>query len=309
MAPRHKLRVVSILKDMGEVVAVTGDGGTDAPALKKADIGVAMGVTGTDVAKETADMILLDDNFATIVNAIEEGRAVYDNIRKFSTYVLVSNVPEVVPYLGYGFAGLPLALTIPQVLAVDLGTDMLPALALGAEAPSPGIMDLPPRPRTERLLSLPLLLRTYLFLGAIEAAIAMGGFFLYLYANGWNWGTPLEWSSPLYRQATTVTLAGIVAAQVANVFACRSDRVSLVRLGWFSNRLILSGIATELILLALIVYTPWGHLIFGTEALPLWIFGPLLLGALALLGGEELRKIVAGRLHEKSSTVLAGQGS
>jgi sodium/potassium-transporting ATPase subunit alpha len=158
-------------------------------------------------------------------------------------------------------------------------------------------------------LSLPLLLRTYLFLGAIEAAIAMGGFFLYLYANGWTWGTALEWSSPLYKQATTVTLAGIVAAQVANVFACRSDRVPLARLGWFSNPLILWGIATELILLASIIYTPWGHLIFGTEALPLWIFGPLILGALALLVGEEIRKIVAGRLHENKSTALAGQGS
>jgi sodium/potassium-transporting ATPase subunit alpha len=151
MAPRHKMRIVSTLKEMGEVVAVTGDGVNDAPALQKADIGIAMGIAGTDVAKETADMILLDDNFATIVNAIEEGRAVYANIRKFVTYVLSSNVPEVFPYLVYGLFGLPLALTIPQVLAVDLGTDMLPAVALGAEPPHPGIMEAAPRSRTERL--------------------------------------------------------------------------------------------------------------------------------------------------------------
>jgi sodium/potassium-transporting ATPase subunit alpha len=175
MAPRHKMRVVSVLKDMGEVVAVTGDGVNDAPAIKKADIGIAMGITGTDVAKETADMILLDDNFATIVNAIEEGRAVYSNIRKFVTYVLSHNVPEVVPYLAYGLFGMPLALTIPQILAVDLGTDIVPALALGTEQPHPGIMEIPPRPRGERLINLPLVLRVYAFVGLIEAGTLSSG--------------------------------------------------------------------------------------------------------------------------------------
>jgi sodium/potassium-transporting ATPase subunit alpha len=298
MAPRHKMRVVSTLKEMGEVVAVTGDGVNDAPALKKADIGVAMGIAGTDVAKEIADIILLDDNFATIVNAIEEGRTVYDNIRKFSTYILASNVPEIVPFLGYGFAGMPLALTIPQILAVDLGTDMIPALGLGAERPHADVMDLPPRPRHERLLSFPILLRAYLFLGLIEAAVAMGGFFLYLFANGWTWGTHLDWSSPLYRQATTVTFAGIVLAQVANVFACRSERLSVFKLGWFSNPLMAWGIAIELTILALITYTPTGNEIFGTSPLPLWIFGPLVLGSLMLLLVEEGRKIIVTRfLH------------
>jgi sodium/potassium-transporting ATPase subunit alpha len=297
MAPRHKMRVVSVLKEMGEVVAVTGDGVNDAPALKKADIGVAMGVAGTDVAKEIADIILLDDNFATIVNAMEEGRAVFANIRKFATYVLVSNVPEVVPFLGYGFLGLPLALTIPQVLAVDLGTDMLPAIALGAEPPHPGIMNVPPRPRTERLLSRSLLLRAYLFLGLNSALLAMGGFFLFLFANGWKWGTHLDWSSPLLRSATTVTFAGIVFAQVANVFACRSAHLSVFSIGWLTNPLIYWGIAVELTLLALISYTPIGNSVFGTGPLPLWIFGPLALGALVLLVAEEIRKLTANRFR------------
>ncbi len=309
MAPRHKMRVVSTLKEMSEVVAVTGDGVNDAPALKKADIGVAMGIAGTDVAKETADIILLDDNFATIVSAIEEGRAVYENIRKFTSYILASNVPEIIPFLGYGFIGMPLALTIPQVLAVDLGTDMIPALGLGTERPVADIMDIPPRPRTERLLNLPLLLRAYLFLGLVEAAVAMGGFFLYLYSQGWTWGTPLSWSSPLYKEATTVTFAGIVFAQIANVFACRSDRLTAARLGWFTNPLILWGIATELTILALITYTPMGNDIFRTSPLPVWIFGPLALGALVLLLAEEGRKIIANRLHRRHNVGIAHEAS
>lgn len=309
VAPRHKMRVVAMLKEMGEVVAVTGDGVNDAPALKKADIGVAMGIAGTDVAKEIADIILLDDNFATIVSAIEEGRAVFDNIRKFTTYILSSNVPEIVPFLGYGFIGMPLALTIPQVLAVDLGTDMLPALGLGTERPHSGTMDRPPRPRTERLLSRGLLLRAYLFLGVIEAGLAMGAFFVYLHFHGWTWDLPLDWSSSLYKEATTVTFASIVLAQVANVFACRSAYHSVVRLGWFTNRLILSGIAVELILLILIVYTPFGNSVFGTARLPLWLFGPLAVGAVLLLGAEEVRKLVTRRFpHDGAAAVLTQMG-
>ncbi len=295
MAPQHKLRVVSVLKAMGEVVAVTGDGVNDAPALQKADIGIAMGRAGTDVAKETADMILLDDNFATIVNAIEEGRAVYANIRKFVTSVLSSNVPEIVPYLGYGLLPIPLPLTVPQILAVDLGTDILPALALGADPPDPDLMVQPPRPRTDRLLNLPLLLRAYGFLGLIEAALAMGAFFWFLEAQGWTWGMPLEWTDPLYQQATTVTLAAIVVAQVANVFACRSERASVFTLGFFTNPLVLWGIAAELGLLALIVYTPAGNLILGTGALPWWIWVPLGVGATGLLLAEEVRKRMVAR--------------
>jgi sodium/potassium-transporting ATPase subunit alpha len=242
-------------------------------------------------------MILVDDNFASIVNAIEEGRAVYSNIRKFVTYVLSHNVPEVVPYLAYGLWGMPLALTIPQILAVDLGTDILPALALGTERPHPGIMEIPPRPRGERLLNLPLLLRVYGFIGLIEAGIAMGGFFLYLFVNGWTWGTELNWSSPVYKEATAVTFASIVIAQVTNVFACRSERTSAFQLGIFTNPLILWGIVTELAILLLIVYTPSGNAIFGTSPLPLWIFGLLALGALALLLAEEGRKFIVNRRH------------
>ena len=200
-----------------------------------------------------------------------------------------------------------LALTIPQVLAVDLGTDMVPAIALGADPPHPGLMDVPPRPRSERLLTTPLLLRAYLFLGLNSALLAMGGFFLYLYANGWTWGAPLDWSAPLYREATTVTFAGIVLAQVANVFACRSSRHSVTHLGWFTNPLILWGIATELTILVLIAYTPFGHSVFGTGPLPIWIFGPLLLGAVGLLLAEEARKMIAARLFRTAQAAPPGK--
>jgi sodium/potassium-transporting ATPase subunit alpha len=196
-------------------------------------------------------------------------------------------------------------LTIPQVLAVDLGTDMVPAIALGAEPPHPGIMDVPPRPRSERLLSGFLLVRAYWFLGLNSALLAMGGFFLYLLANGWTWGVHLDWTSPLLRSATTVTLAGIVLAQVANVFACRSARLSIFTVGWLTNPLIYWGIAVELILLMAITYTPLGNNVFGTSPLPLWIFGPLILGAILCLLAEETRKLIVRRLLSRSTSAAA----
>lgn len=196
---------------------------------------------------------------------------------------------------------MPLALTVPQILAVDLGTDMVPALALAAERPHSGVMDEPPRPRTERLLNREVLIRAYAFLGMIEAGIAMGGFFLYLHHEGWTWGDQLDWNSPLYKEATTVTFAGIVAAQVANVFACRSDRLSAFRLGWAGNPLVLLGIAVEVTILLVMTYSPLGHLVLGTAPLPAWIFGPLALGALGLLLADALRKSLSGHIRTRQA--------
>ena len=264
VAAVQKMHIVEALQKKGEIVAVTGDGVNDAPALKVADIGIAMGIAGTDVAKEAADLILLDDNFASIVAAIEEGRAVFDNLRKFLTYILSSNIPELVPYLAFVLFRIPLPLTIIQILAVDLGTDMLPALALGAEKPDPDVMRRPPRARSERLLSWNLIARAYLFLGVLEAAAAMAVFFFVLNAAGWHYGETLARTAPLYLQATTACLATIVMTQVMNVFLCRHPLKSSLSFRLFSNPLILLGIAAELGLMLFIVYTPAGNWLFGT---------------------------------------------
>ena len=262
----QKMLVVKALKNKGEIVAVTGDGVNDAPALKIAHIGIAMGISGTDVAKAAADIILLDDNFASIVNAVEEGRAVFENIRKFLTYILTSNIPELIPFLAFVLFKIPLPLTIIQILAVDLGTDMLPALALGAERPDPGLMRQPPRPARERLLSWPLLARAYLWLGMLEAGVSLAVFFLVLQLAGWRYGEVLATDDPLYMQATTACLAGIVLAQMVNVFMCRHPRESALSLSVLQNPLMMLGLVVEFGLLMLIVYTSPGNQIFSTRA-------------------------------------------
>jgi len=252
----QKMRIVQALQHKGEIVAVTGDGVNDAPALKCADVGIAMGISGTDVAKESADIILLDDNFATIVAAIEEGRAVFDNLRKFLTYILTSNVPEMVPYLAFVLFKIPLPLTIIQILAVDLGTDMLPALALGAEKPDPGTMQRPPRLRSERLLNWQSLLRAYLFLGPLEAIAAMAHFLRAARRRLAIWSYAGIHAN-LYLQATTACLSAIIAMQVVNVFLCRHPSMSTFSRGHRRNVMIWYGIGFELLLLLLIDYTPW----------------------------------------------------
>ena len=293
VAPEQKLQVVSALQEMKHIVAVTGDGVNDSPALKKADIGVAMGISGTDVAKEAADMILTDDNFASIVGAVEEGRAVYTNIRKFATYVLNSNVPEAVPMILYLFSrgAIPLPLTIMQVLAIDLGTDMVPAIGLGAETPEAGVMDASPRSQKEPLLNRKLLLRAFCWYGLIEAAICTAAYFFSNRINGWP-GVPLAGSGVAYQSATTMTFAAIVMAQVGMVFACRTDRASIFKTGLFTNRLVLVGIVVEIALLCAFAYMPFLHGLFNTAPLGLREWAFLIFIPAEVLVLTELHKVV-----------------
>jgi calcium-translocating P-type ATPase len=294
-SPETKLRIADALRAEGHIVAMTGDGVNDAPALRRADIGVAMGVTGTDVAREAATMVLTDDNFATIVAAVEAGRQVFDNVRKFILYIFAHATPEVVPFLVFALSGgtIPLPLTVLQILAIDLGTEILPALALGREPAEPGLMERPPRARREGVIGRSLLTRAWLFLGLIEAALVLGGFFFVLLRAGWSPGAAVSNGHALhdpYLQATTMTFLGIVACQIGTALAARTERASLRSVGFFTNRLLLWGIASELVFAALLVYAPPLQSLFGTAGLGIVDVAFLLPFPLIVWGADELRR-------------------
>jgi magnesium-transporting ATPase (P-type) len=305
MAPEQKLRVVSNLQEMGEIVAVTGDGVNDSPALKKADIGVAMGITGTDVAKEAADMILTDDNFASIVHAIEEGRAVYANIRKFMMYILNSNVPEAVPSAVYLFSGgaVPLPLTTMQILTIDLGTDMMPALGLGTEPPEADVMSKPPRNPKEPLLTAQVMRKAFLWYGLLGAASSLAAYFFAQYQAGWRLGLPLFGvgadADPVYIRATTMALAAIVFSQIGEVWNCRTETASVFSVGLFSNRQINIGIIFEICLIVFITLFPPFQDVFHTSPLSLTDYGFLCLLPPLILFVEEIRKAIVRKRHNQ----------
>ena len=295
VAPEHKMVVVTALQGLGQIVAVTGDGVNDAPALKKADIGVAMGLSGTDVAREAATMILLDDSFASIVKAVAQGRGVYANVKKMVTYVFSHNMAELFPFVFATVAGVGLVpLGALQVLAIDLGSDVLPGLALGTEPPEPGVMDQPPRSRSERLMSRATLGRVA-YIGAIQSVFAVGGFLYVLLSNGWQWGDA-SWMDPsnanylIYCRALTMTQAAIVAGQVANGLGCRTERESLFKVGLFSNRFLLLGELVGVAIMCAISYVPFLQSIFKTAPLTLVDWAILIVAAVTLFFAEEGRK-------------------
>ena len=297
VSPEQKLRIVTVLKKNGEIVAVTGDGANDAPSLKEADIGIAMGLSGTDVAREAADMILLDDSFASIVKAVESGRTIYENLRKFIIYVFSHNWAELIPYVLYVVLGIPLPLLVVQVLAIDLGIDVIPSLALSREPPEPGIMQEGPRGIKERLFNGQVFLRS-LYIGAIIATGAMIGCLMTWQAGGWHLGMQQFPNQITYVKGTTMTFAGIVIAQVGNVFASRTSKASVFKTSIKSNKWIWLGIASQITIISALVYVPILQQFFGTTGLgPLdWAFLATLAGIVVL--AEEIRKWITRRISK-----------
>ncbi|MFF8948666.1 cation-translocating P-type ATPase [Streptomyces sp. NPDC014940] len=289
VTPEHKMRVVTALQRRGEVVAVTGDGANDAPALKHADIGVAMGASGTDVAREAAVMVLLDDSFASITTAVGLGRSVYRNIRKFLIYLFSHNIAELVPILAATFTGFPLVpITAVQILAIDLGSDVLPALALGAEPMEPDVMTSPPRPRRERLFSTAVMGRI-LFLGGIQALGVCAVFFWHVHASGIPYADFTR-DTPVYREAITMVQAGIVVSQFFNALAVRTERQSVFRAGLLSNPWLLAAGFFGIGLMAAISYAPPLQAVFHTAPLAPADWAVLAAFGALLLAAEELRK-------------------
>jgi calcium-translocating P-type ATPase len=305
-SPEAKLRIADSLSDEGHIVAMTGDGVNDAPALRRADIGVAMGLSGTEVAREASTMVLTDDDFSTIVAAVAAGRRIFENVRKFVFYIFAHATPEVVPFLAFALSGgaIPLPLTVMQILAIDLGTEVVPALALGREQAEPGLMERPPRSRKEGVIRRAMLTRAWLFVGGIEAALVMAGFLAVLLGAGWSPGDAVSSGDPLhddYVRATTMTFAGIVACQIGTALAARTEYASLRSIGFFSNRLLLVGIAFEIVFAAALIYVPAFQSVFHTAPL-----GPVELAALATFpvivwGADEVRRYVVRRSGSRAA--------
>jgi P-type Ca2+ transporter type 2C len=310
MAPDHKLRLVSAYQSCGEIVAVTGDGVNDAPALRKADVGIAMGIIGTDVAKEAADLILTNDNFSSIADAIEEGRTIYKNIRKFITYIFSSNVSEVLPFIITSMIGFPPALIAHQILAIDMGTDILPALALGSEKPEPDIMKYPPR-RSKPLIDKGLLSRAFLWLGLLEAGLCYAAFLsVYLFSgnahllnstliNSIVWPQIIMLQQDVTIIARTVFLAGVVLVQIGNAFACRTSTAHNTQMGWGSNRMLITGVLLALLMIIGMIYIPFMAKAFSIHTFPIIYWPILAFFALVLYTLEWLRKSIARQREKK----------
>jgi magnesium-transporting ATPase (P-type) len=309
VTPEQKLRIARALQQRGHVVAMTGDGVNDGPALQQADIGVAMGASGTDVAREAADLVLLDDHFATIVAAVELGRATFVNIRRFLTYHLTDNVAELVPFMAWAISGgqLPLALGVLQILALDIGTDLLPALALGAEPPSPRTME--GRMRIVKLIDRRLLGRVFGVLGPAEAAVEMAAFAVVLLASGWVWGA--EPSAALLAAASGTAFTAVVLGQMATAFACRSQSRWVGRLNWRGNPLLAGAVAIEVIVLFIFIgVPPIATLLGGSFPPPIgWLVAATVIPAVFLADAAQKATRHHGTARPRDGRALRGTAS
>ncbi|MBI4573813.1 MAG: cation-translocating P-type ATPase [candidate division NC10 bacterium] len=290
VSPEHKMKIVGAWKSHRHVVAMTGDGVNDAPALKRADIGIAMGITGTDVTKEASDMVLMDDNFATIVAAVEEGRIIYDNIKKYLSFLLSCNVAEILVLGLAGFIGWPLPLVALQILWVNLTTDGLPALALGVEAGEPDLMRRKPRDPGEPVFSRPVLI----FLGTLSLLIFAG--MVPIFYLHWQWEG--------VEKARTMALATLITYELFYAFNCRSLRFTLPQLGFFSNRWLVLAVLSSALLMIAVIYIPSWSTAFHTVPLSLVDWDEILLVAGGSFLLVEVGKWVAAR--RRPAPVVSG---
>jgi magnesium-transporting ATPase (P-type) len=289
VTPEEKLRIAKALQGRGHVVAMTGDGVNDGPALQTADIGVAMGESGTDVAREAADLVLLDDDFGTIVQAVQHGRITFSNMRRFLTYHLICNVAELTPFVIWAVSGgrFPLALGVLQILCFDVGADVLPALALGVEHGTGKALNQPLKGR--HLIDAKVLTRVFGVLGPAEAAMEMLAFCVVLVLFGWAPGHSFPHGHDL-RSASGTAFATVIFCQIGVAFACRSATQWPGRLGWFTNRLLLFGTGVALGLLACFLYIPPIAHILGQAPPPAWGWLVAAAGVPIMLAIDALHK-------------------
>jgi len=297
VSPEQKIRIVKAFQEKGHVVAMTGDGVNDAPALKQADIGVAMGRGGTDVAREASTMVLVDDNFASIVKAVEEGRAIFDNLRKFVFFLLSSNISEILIIIVAVVVGLKLPLVAIQILWVNLITDGLPALALGFEPKARDIMKRPPMEKAAFIVNAPMVIR----LAVVSAVITIGSLGLYLsvlFGSGWSWGAPLDGDGSVYIHASTMAFTGLVCFEMVNAFLARSETLSVFRMSMFSNPWMIGAVTISIALQALVLYSPLNDA-FRVAALSLQDWGLILLVSSSLVVVDILfKRLLSGRMQK-----------
>jgi len=296
--PKHKLKIVSVLKTHGEIVAVTGDGINDAPALKRADIGIAMGQAGTDVSREASNMVLADDSFSTIVTAIKEGRRIYENLKKFIFYIFSCNIGELITIFAAILLGIPAPLTAILILAVDIGTDVLPALALGIDPAEKGIMSLPPRSPKIKILNWKFIAR-FTYVGFAIGAIVVGTYIWSLLQQGWVWGETLEANALIHVKSATLAFGLLVFIQMVNAFNSRSDHQSVFKMGLLSNIYLLGAILISFGVVYIFVEVPFFQQYMHTTDLHFTEWLLIISISFGILFIEEIRKFFVRRLHLK----------